>query len=502
LVPASKVILGVPYYGRKACVGPGVANSYPTSGVVADSYLDATGESTYYLTAPGTYSIHRDANDPAGQERWDTWLNTQLNCTRELYWDDTVSLAHKYDLVNHDNLRGVGLWNLNYGGGAPELWATLGAYFSTCAVTVTLPAAETTTKFDVGLSVAPCAATSFDVEQFDTTFNQGWFPAGAVGAAPSGTGTAVAQGFQGHTYQFRARAHLVGGALTAWATATTQVAATATLSHAFSGVYVLDEFGGVSSEDSPPVGTSVYWPSWNIARTAHPVPGTTSPQSGLVLDGYGGLHPYGGPLTVHASAYWHGWDIARDFAFMPDGSGGYVLDGWGGLHPFSINGGAMPPAVQGTAYWPFWDIARKIVIFSDGKGGYVLDGYGGIHAFGIGQAAPPNPVFTGYWHGWDIAHDIVLIPGTRSGYVMEGYGGLHSFAPAGQPQPPPFQGAPYWGGWDIARGVWLLPSATLAQPSGYLLDGYGGLHPLGSAPAILVAPYWHNNDVARNVFGA
>jgi spore germination protein YaaH len=129
--PASKVILGVPYYGRKACVGGLGPNQYPTSSVVADSYLDASGEAAYYEVKPGSYAIHREANS-SGMERWDTWFNTTLSCTRELYWDDAVSLGKKYDLVNSDGLRGVGIWNLNYGGGAPELWAALQSHFAAC----------------------------------------------------------------------------------------------------------------------------------------------------------------------------------------------------------------------------------------------------------------------------------------------------------------------------------------------------------------------------------
>src|SRR2546422_3987815 len=42
-VPASKVILGVPYYGRKSCVSNVSPNQYPNSSIVADSYLDASG---------------------------------------------------------------------------------------------------------------------------------------------------------------------------------------------------------------------------------------------------------------------------------------------------------------------------------------------------------------------------------------------------------------------------------------------------------------------------
>ena len=500
-VPASKVILGVPYYGRKSCVGAATPNQYPTGGVTADSYLDATQEYLQPQVRAGSFAGHRDAHDVAGQERWDTWFNTQLNCTRELYWDDTYALAQKYNLVNQAGLRGVGLWTLNYGGGAQELWATLNTYFS-CPVSATATSPAGSTQFTVSLSSGSCSATGFDLQEFDTTLNQGWFPLMSVRAVTS-AGTAVLDGYQGHTYQVQARAHSAGGVAGPWATTTVTVGATATLSHPWHGLYTLDGFGGVQSADSAPLMPSAYWNGWRIARAAHALSGSSVQACGAVLDGYGGLHSYGTPLTLKATAYWHGWDIARDFAFLPNGSGGYVLDGYGGLHPFSVNGAAMPGPVHASAYWQGWDIARKLVIFSDGTGGYVLDAWGGVHGFSIGAAAvPPVPKLSAYWHGWDIARGIALIPGTHSGYVLDGYGGVHGFAVPGTSIPVNPATSAYWHGWDIARAIWLVPSSAPGAVSGYVLDGYGGLHPLGSAPAVARSAYWQGWDIAIGLAGA
>jgi hypothetical protein len=275
----------------------------------------------------------------------------------------------------------------------------------------------------------------------------------------------------------------------------------------YKGLYTLDAYGGLTPDSSPLVSVSAYWPGWKIACGAKAQPGANAPQAGLTLDCWGGLHAYGSPTITETSGssghYWQGWNIARDFAFMPDGTGGFVLDGFGGLHPFKVNGNTAPLQAQGYSYFG-WDIARKVVIFSDGTGGYTLDGWGGIHPFGI-NGAPPASVTplatTGYWPGWNIAHDIVLTPGNgnHSGYVLDGYGGLHPFHPTadGSSMPPGIASA-YWSGWDIARGVWLLPGSAT---SGYTLDGYGGLHPFGTAPAVTISTYW-GFDIARGLFGA
>ena len=132
VVGAGKTILGQPYYGRVACVASPVAHAAPISHLSAATYLDAVGVASSPDVKPGTFRAHRDANDPTGWDRWDTWYDNVLHCWREMYWGDVTELGTRYNLVNQMNLRGVGFWTLNYGGGSPALWNALQAYFVSC----------------------------------------------------------------------------------------------------------------------------------------------------------------------------------------------------------------------------------------------------------------------------------------------------------------------------------------------------------------------------------
>jgi hypothetical protein len=248
------------------------------------------------------------------------------------------------------------------------------------------------------------------------------------------------------------------------------------------GGYVLDGFGGLHPfGGAPAVAPGSYWQGWDIARA---VVTRADGRSGYVVDGWGGLHAFGGARAVAPSGYWRGWDIVRGLALRPDGGSGYVLDGWGGLHHF---GGA--PAVSVASYWHGWDVARGVTLDacdSSGTSGWVLDAYGGLHAFG-GAAR----MVAWYLPGVDLARGVTswCLDGRPAGYVLDGWGRLHRFGAA------PIATTTTWPGWDIARGVVM----DRAGDGGWVVDGWGGLHAFGGARRVAPSGYWYGWDIARGV---
>jgi GH18 family chitinase len=117
-VPASRIILGVPWYGRAWSTVSDELNAKTQSG-------PKFGHSA---AVPYAQALEAAA---ARDVRWDereatSWFAYQRsNCTqaygcvtswRQVYFDDDRALRLKYDLVNKYGIRGVGIWALGYDG--------------------------------------------------------------------------------------------------------------------------------------------------------------------------------------------------------------------------------------------------------------------------------------------------------------------------------------------------------------------------------------------------
>ncbi len=278
-------------------------------------------------------------------------------------------------------------------------------------------------------------------------------------------------------------------------------------------IYTTDAYGPLHPDGgSPPISN---YPNFSspLVRAAHPAPGSVMDQTGLELDAYGGLHAFGTPaLTIGQEPYFPGLDIARDFVFLPSGTGGYELDGYGGIHPFSIGANALPPQPGQYPYYPGKDLAKKITILSTGTGGYELDAYGGVHPWSaVGGALPAQISEAPYYPNNNIARDLWLDPASTaaasSGYELDGFGGFHPWWAGTAAAPATMAVYPYYPGLDIARIMWFQPGASSAASNGYQLDGYGGIHPFAAngvltPPAISPIAYWPGRDIAKALFGA
>jgi spore germination protein YaaH/flagellar hook assembly protein FlgD len=145
-VPASKLILGVPYYGRAWSTATDLLNASNTSN---SKYGASTA--VIYSTAADYLAQYGRRFDSLERVAWTAYQRE--NCTttygcvtswRQLYIDDAVALKAKYDLVNAYGLRGAGIWALGYDGTRTELWQAIKDKFVTVDTTSPTIAATAT----------------------------------------------------------------------------------------------------------------------------------------------------------------------------------------------------------------------------------------------------------------------------------------------------------------------------------------------------------------------
>ena len=187
-VPNSKLLLGLPYYGREWSTSSSAIPS-STTGAYSGTRTFATVKNT-----PATYSAANYKWEPISfSSLYDYYNGTEW---RQCWIDEARSMSYKFDIVNQRGIGGIGIWALGYDDGYSDFWDAIKNKFSTCAV---VPCSDT--LYDMGgpsrnyydnenytYTIAPAGATqvSLNFSSFSTelNFDSLWLYDGNSTAAP------------------------------------------------------------------------------------------------------------------------------------------------------------------------------------------------------------------------------------------------------------------------------------------------------------------------------
>ena len=117
---AGKLILGIPYYGFE----------WPSSSNAVGAATTGTGDPKFYSEIEGLAQSYGKIWHSTSQTPWYNYDNNGWN---QGWYDDSLSLALKYDFALFNDLKGIGIWALGYDDGRPELWELLHSKFGDTA---------------------------------------------------------------------------------------------------------------------------------------------------------------------------------------------------------------------------------------------------------------------------------------------------------------------------------------------------------------------------------
>lgn len=211
LVPGSKLIWGVPYYGRTWHTTSSALNA-PSTGHSASFYY------TGHLAQAATYGRLWDS---VGKVPWYRYWSAAAGSWIEGYYDDVASLGYKYDLINQGGFAGTGMWTLLMDSGRDELWRLLANKF----VNDTEPPAGGITVLPEISDALAIHASWKAVDYVSGVYNynvqvRDW-SSSSWSAWLSGTKVTSAYyiGTPGHTYEFRMQAVDLRGNAQPWSAA-------------------------------------------------------------------------------------------------------------------------------------------------------------------------------------------------------------------------------------------------------------------------------------------
>jgi spore germination protein YaaH len=183
----SKLLAGLPYYGREWETTGSAAPSSTTGGFTSTRTYNTVKNNTsgYYN------SIQWEPNS------FSNYYSFQVGAAwRQCWIDDETSLSYRYDIVNQRGIGGIGIWALGYDDGYLQLWDAIKNKFSSCAI---VPCSDT--LWDMGgpnrnyydnenysYTISPPGASSVQLafSQFSTELNYDtlWIYDGSSTTAP------------------------------------------------------------------------------------------------------------------------------------------------------------------------------------------------------------------------------------------------------------------------------------------------------------------------------
>lgn len=128
VMPADKLILGVPWYGYNY---PVYEPKEKSTTIPYYSLQNMPTAQTYSIAVdnirPDMPSIleFKEGWDDMGKVGWKAYYRADTGIWRMLFLDDPKSLGLKYDFVNEKNLAGVGIWALGFDDNKDEMWQVL-----------------------------------------------------------------------------------------------------------------------------------------------------------------------------------------------------------------------------------------------------------------------------------------------------------------------------------------------------------------------------------------
>jgi spore germination protein YaaH len=121
-VPPERLLLGVPWFGY----------DWPVTSSARKATTTGTGTSRTYVLAEQMAASSGKLFDETTKTAWFSYL--QGSTWRQVWYDDSLSLACKYDLVNTRSLGGIGIWALGYDGARKQIWYGIRSAFTSAGV--------------------------------------------------------------------------------------------------------------------------------------------------------------------------------------------------------------------------------------------------------------------------------------------------------------------------------------------------------------------------------